>query len=90
MAMEVRILRHGGYPLQWALWGKGNVKPGEAITIGSGMGPFFAVIGVQDGACFQYGQVLNIALKVNGVSSQVFILNGGLEAGEYMALVSKV
>ena len=87
MAVTAQVFRHGGYPANWAVWGQARVSPGQTTVIGSGGGPFFNVTGVQDGAIFVRNPSLNIILKVNGVSTQVFNLYDGTNAGEYRALV---
>jgi hypothetical protein len=94
MAVNAQILRLGGMPANWATWGQANVSPGQQAIIGSGSGPFFTVVGVADGANFQFGRQLNIVLKVNGVASQSFQLPPNIykpfEEGQYQALVSKI
>ena len=89
MAVTAQVLRHGGYPLNWAVWSQCKVSPGQTNVIGSGGGPFFTVTGIQDGAVFVRNPSLNITLRVNGISTQVFNLYDGMNAGEYRALVSR-
>lgn len=87
MAILAKVLRYGGNPEQWGVWGEGKVEPGQSITIGSGMGPFFNVVGTYDGAVFQYETQLNASLTLKGQSNLQFNLFGTHE-GKYMAQVS--
>jgi hypothetical protein len=56
--VQAQILRHGGYPANWTVWGSCNITPGETTVIGSGSGPMFTVSGVAGGAQFQCGDML--------------------------------
>lgn len=101
MTINVQVQRFGGMPAQWSNWGSGKVNPGQSINIGSGMGPFFTILGVEGGARFQHGTMLDIVLKVSGVAQQAFelpsqpmpppgtpIVRGQYIPVKYMALVS--
>lgn len=56
MSVQAKILGYGGFPVRWCELGKCNLTPGQTNAIGSGLGPFFTVIGVPGGAIFQYGK----------------------------------
>jgi hypothetical protein len=53
MAITVYMMRYGGLPLDWAIWGQVTVWPGQTTLLGSGDGPFFNITGVHNGANFQ-------------------------------------
>ena len=80
MAVAVHMLRYGGFPPNWTVWGQVTVWPGQTAVIGSGNGPFFNITGIHDGAIFQSvtgmyngimfpcGPDLNLTFQVDDIS----------------------
>ena len=88
MAVTVVMMRYGGVPLDWRVWGQAAIWPGQTTVIGSENGPFFNVTGLHHGANFQNvtvrhkedifpcGPSLNLTIRVDDVSrSSVGFLN---------------